>query len=341
MTDHDDQPRTAVFLNGILYDDPEDARLSAFDAGLQHSVGLFETMLGGHERSSAQPWIFRLDEHIDRLCASAATLGLADSLNSPALQQAVMRTLSHSGLQRSRIRLTLTGGDLNLLARDAAERSRGVDPTVLIVAQPATRYPSAMIEKGVMATIADTRANPFNPSEGHKTLNYWWRLRELQLASRKGAAESIVLTITNHLCSGCVSNVFVVKDGSVLTPIARGEEGQAEAEGADEQTAAAGVPAQRPAESAAARPGYLPSPVLPGVTRAWVRHRCELKNAAMKTRMLGVADLLEADEVFLTNSSWGVLPIVNVERATIGTGEPGPITRELCRAWLEATDDAL
>lgn len=322
-----------VFLNGVFFDDPEDARLSAFDAGLQHSVGLFETMLGGHERSSGEPWVFRLDEHVDRLCASAGALGLSDSLNSAALQQAVMATIRRSNLARARVRLTLTGGDLNMLSRDPEAAQRGVDPTILIVAQPATRYPDRMLDEGVMAVIADTRANPFNPSEGHKTLNYWWRLRELQLASRKGGAEAIVLSITNHVCGGCVSNVCVVKDGAVLTPIARGEEGRSPEEAAEMET-----PVDPAEHETKARPGHLPSPVLPGITRSWVRHRRELKQRPFKTRMLGVADLLDADEVFLTNSSWGVLPVVQIEGKSIGTGKPGEVTRDLIESWRAETD---
>lgn len=331
----DDRPRTMVFLNGVFFDDPEDARLSAFDAGLQHAVGLFETMLGGHERSSGEPWVFGLDSHVDRLCASAAALGLSDSLHSVALQQAVMTTLRKSNLERARIRLTLTGGDLNMLSRDPESAQRGVDPTILIVAQPATNYPRRMIDEGVMAVVADTRANPFNPSEGHKTLNYWWRLRELQLASRKGGAEAIVLSITNHVCGGCVSNVFAVKGGEVLTPIARGEEGRT-----GEEATASELVGGSADPSARSRPGYLPSPVLPGITRAWVRHRCELKHRACKARMLGVADLLDADEVFLTNSSWGVLPVVRIEGKPIGAGSPGEVTRSLIEAWRAETDAA-
>src|SRR5205814_2137459 len=70
--------------------------------------------------------------------------------------------------------------------------ARAADPTVLIVAQPVTRYPEAMFERGVTVVLADARANPLNPFEGHKTLNYWWRLRELQTAARKGAGEALV-----------------------------------------------------------------------------------------------------------------------------------------------------
>ena len=62
----------------------------------------------------------------------------------------------------------------------------------MIVVQPATEYPAEMFERGVMAVIADMRVNPLDPMSGHKTLNYWGRLRELQAAAAKRAGEAIV-----------------------------------------------------------------------------------------------------------------------------------------------------
>lgn len=313
-----------VFLNGRFLDQSE-ARVSAFDAGLQHGVGLFETMLGG-TTALEETWVYRLDEHLERLATSARDLGLAESLRTQGLYDAVMETVVRAGHARTRVRLTVTGGDLNLLnaKRDGeTERRRDeVGGTVLIVAQPATEYPAPMFERGVMVGIADARANPLNPFEGHKALNYWWRLRELQAAAAKGGAEAIVLQVSNHLCGGCVSNVFLVKDGVLSTPIARGEErGSSPEEG--------GSPAVR---------GALPSPVLPGITRGAVLELAEMRSIPVEKRMLSIDDLLAADEVFLTNSSWGVLPVVAVESHPIGAGRPGGVTRGLREAWVRSVE---
>lgn len=353
---------TAVFLNGSFYSDHTpgaslaDARVSAFDAGFQHGVGLFETLLGGvrepdapsplnaHNGAAASPskavgWCYRLEEHMHRLRDSALALGLSDSINPAALGEAVLQTIEHSKLPKARVRLTITAGDLNMLARAASTSAageasggsgggggaRGNDPTIMIVAQPATEYPAPMFERGVSAVIADTRANPLNPFESHKTLNYWWRLRALQAAAAQGAGESIVLQVSNHLASGCVSNVFLVKDNELFTPIARGEE-----PGAAEK-----APAARPA---------LPSPVLPGVTRAAIRELAGSLGVSCRTEMLSVQELLDADEVFLTNSSWGVLPVVSVlglgEPRAIADAVPGPITKDLRERWLADVEHA-
>ena len=300
-----------VFLNGRFLDDSEHPLISAFDAGFQHGVGLFETMHGGIG-ATGEPWVLGLDDHMNRLADSALVLGLSNELRTQALADAVLETLRRSELPRARIRLTLTGGDLSLLSRTGA--STGHDPTIMIAAQPATTYPDAMFERGGALVVADTRANPFNPCEGHKTLNYWWRLRELQTAAAKGASEALILQVSNHLCGGCVSNIFMIQGDTLLTPIARGEESDIGGKSA------------------------LPSPVLPGITRAWILDRADTLGLTVKRQMISAPDLLKADEVFLTNSSWGVLPIVKFEAGAIGDGVPGKFAKQLRAAWLEQMD---
>ncbi len=295
-----------VFLQGELVP-RSNARVSAFDAGLLHSVGLFETMLA-LDGDRAQPEavrVFRLEEHLDRLTASAAELGLSTDMRTGPLADAIRLVVSRSGLARARVRLTVTGGDLNML--ESGGRSNHT-PTILVSAQAATAYPPEMFENGVLVTLGDARLNPLDPMAGHKTLNYWMRLRELQQAASKGAGESILLQVTNHIASGCVSNLFAVRVGDLLTPIARGEEEQ----------------------------GGVPSPVLPGATRGAIIDLAAAQNMKTKPQMLTIDDVLDADELFLTNSSWGVLPVVQVEQESIGTGSPGEVTTLLRSALTDA-----
>lgn len=306
-----------VFINGRFIDDGSDATVSAFDAGFQHAVGLFETMTGG-VTAAGESWVLRLDEHLERLATSARELGLSHELRTAALGEAVVETVKRAGFRRARARLTITGGDLSLLARGEAASAGGAraahDPTVMVAVQPATEYPAGMFERGGALVVADSRANPLNPMEGHKTLNYWWRLRELQAAAAKGAAEALVLQVTNHICGGCVSNLFMLNGSELRTPIARGEEAMV--------------------AGAASKGRTLPSPVLPGITRAWVMEQATQRGLTVRRAMIAAAELLEADEVFVTNSSWGVMPIVKFEAGAIADGVPGKLARSLREAWV-------
>lgn len=285
-----------VWLNGTFVD-RDHAKVSVFDAGFQHGVGLFETLLARNGR------VFRPMAHLERLSASARGLRLSDRLRLDPLADAIQLTLDRNEMADARIRLTVTGGDLNMLQ---AKGEGGQDPTILIVTQPPTPYPDAFFGDGVVARIADGRLNPLSPMAGHKTLNYWPRIHALQQAVGLGAGEVLWFTVSNHLASGSVSNVFLVKDGVLRTPIAHGEEVD----------------------------GALTAPVLPGVTRGVVQEIAAAAGVATERAMLDIEELLAADEVFLTNSSWGILPVTGVEREKIGDGAVGPVTRQVREAWL-------
>ncbi len=344
-----------IFLNGSFV--PTDhARISAFDAGFQHGVGLFETLLAvrGQDEEGDGARVLFLEEHLGRMARSGRLLGLTEHLRTDPLAEAVLRATRQGFMDDTeathlRVRVTLTGGDLNMLevARGGAAGgaagggpAREQTPTLLIVAQRATQYPEEMFGRGVRVSIADMKANPLDPFAGHKTLNYWGRLRELQVAVAKRAAEALVFQVTNHLAGGCVSNALIVKDGEVYTPIAQGEEAEvveggdgADAfggGGGDEDDEAAGVGMGRGGKGA-----IMPSPVLPGVTRRWALDVALADATRIHRRMLTIDDVLDADEIVLTNSSWGALPVIAVESSPIGDGKVGAFAKRLREAWVE------
>ena len=289
-----------VWLDGKIVD-RDDARVSLFDAGFQHAVGLFETMLARNGR------VFRPLEHMQRLANSAETLRLTETLWIDPLAEAVQRTLEANEMESARLRLMLTGGDLNMLQGSGTSRQQ---PTIAITCQPPTPYADALFEHGVLVTVADGRVNPLSGHAGHKTMNYWERISALQVAGASRASEALWFSVTNHLASGCVSNAFIVRDGTLVTPIARGEEVE----------------------------GALRAPVLPGITRTAVMELARANRMPVETAMIDINAVTTADEVFLTNSSWGVLPVIAVEQSTIGNGHPGEVTKTLRAAWLEMID---
>ncbi len=310
---------TAIWLNGE-FTERDSAMVSALDAGVQHGVGLFETMHASGGR------VFRLHDHLARLQRSARTLGLTESLRINPLAEAVRRTVERAGEDRARVRLTLTGGaGHGAPGRPGVE---GADPTILIVAQRATEYPEAMFERGVAVALAETRISHADPCAGHKTLNYWWRLRELRIAGARGGAEALLFDTTNHLACGMVSNVFLVRDGLLRTPPAWGEY-------------EAGAPADAPDPRAASGGAAPARPTLPGITRMAVLDGAGELGLECAALPLTIEDVLGADEVFLTNSGWGVLPVTRIEGHVVGAGAPGPVARELRAKWLGAVHEQL
>ena len=300
-------------MNGSFVED-KDATVGVFDAGFQHGVGLFETMLArnGH--------VFRSRQHMERLANSASLLRLTEQLQIDPLIEALQLTLEENNQHDARIRLTVTGGDLNMLQRTGNTETS--DPTIIIQTQPPTEYPPAFFEKGVMVSLASGRVNPYALGAGHKTLNYWSKLLNLQLSAMQQCGEALCLTPSAHVTGGSVSNIFIVRDGTLCTPIARGEEGES-----DE-----------------------PSAVLPGITRQTIIELADELGVGTNKAMMTIDDVLAAEEVFLTNSSWGVLPVIGVRAAiqtndggdvqeqSIGDGVVGNLTAQLHTSYQETVD---
>jgi len=168
--------------------------------------------------------------------------------------------------------------------------------TVVASASPGMEYPPDTYRRGVTVVIAACRQQAADPTCGHKTTSYFARLASLRAAHARGAFEALWFTPENYLAEGAISNVFVARGGELFTP-------------------------------------PVDTPVLPGITRAVVRELAEARRIAVHERPVTINDLLDADEVFLTNSMMELVPVVRVERSAIGTEKPGEVTQQLRNAY--------
>ena len=144
-----------IWFNGSFITS-DNAALSPLDAGLQHGVGLFETLQAKNGK------VFRLLDHLERLRRSAMELELMSSLHIEPLAQAVGEVVAKWGESDARIRITLTGGVVNMLRAAKEAGGDGVtepapvqtNPTLLIVATAATPFPAELFERGVGETLS-------------------------------------------------------------------------------------------------------------------------------------------------------------------------------------------
>jgi len=287
-----------VWLNGAFVDEAE-ATVSLRDTGLLHAAGVFTTMRANGGR------VFRLDAHLRRLRASCEALFIPLLPKDEALVSAVDELLERNELSEARLRLTVTRG----MAEQDPIHGLRLTPTVFLTAAPLEPYPAEYYAKGLTVVLLDDqKLNPYDVQSGHKTLNYLSRLAALRSANQRGAGEALWFNVHNFLQSGSISNVFVVKDGTLITPPTNIELRDADV-----------------AKSIA----YPRSDVLPGVTRAAVMELARDANLPVKLAAITVNELLEADELFLTNSIMQVMPVCRIERKPIGDEKPGPVTRQL------------
>jgi branched-chain amino acid aminotransferase len=175
-------------------------------------------------------------------------------------------------------------------------------PTLLITAAKLQPYPAEFYKKGVLVVLCPFRQNTSEPIYGHKTTSYFSRMIGLKRAHEKRAAEAVWFTVDNRLAEGCISNVFLVKDSVLYTP-------------------------------------PIGTPVLAGVARKTLCQIAIKNSIKFVEKDLYINDLLDAEEVFLTNVIMQVLPVISVEKHTVGDGKVGPVTEKLQKSFDELVKD--
>jgi branched-subunit amino acid aminotransferase/4-amino-4-deoxychorismate lyase len=280
--------RAQVYVAGE-FAPADEATVAADEAAFLLGAGLFETLrtYGGTP--------FRLEAHLRRLRESGEALRIFVRESDEEIAGVLARLVETNGVPDARVRITASRGRVTAPVNDEA----APPATLVVAAGPMTPYPAELYENGATVVVSDIRVNESDPTTFHKTTGYMTNLLALRDARRARATEAIRFNTKNRLAEGAVSNVFLVREGRLLTPPV--EEG-----------------------------------LLPGVTRAAVLGLAAETGVPAEQRPLTVHDLLDADEVFLTNAIMELLPVVRVEQREIGAGRPGPVWRRLAEAYREA-----
>jgi branched-chain amino acid aminotransferase len=177
--------------------------LSALDRGFTLGDGLFETM------RAQEGVVFRLDAHLDRLCAGAQLLGIPLPVD---LREHVAAAARGEGEYRNAsIRLTVSRG----AAPPGLAPPERAEPTVTIVAHPLVR---PRVPEPLVAVMAAGRRNEHALTAGVKTLAYTESVVALAQARAAGADDSIFLDTAGHISDATASNLFAVIDDVLVTP---------------------------------------------------------------------------------------------------------------------------
>lgn len=173
------------------------------------------------------------------------------------------------------------------------------EPTVLAAAAPIP-YGPELHERGVAVVTTDTRKIPADCLDPRiKSLAYLPHVLARGQAERAGAFEGLLLGQGGEIVEATTSNLFAVVGDRVLTP-------------------------------------PLTSGILDGITRAEVIPILRDMGLTVEETPVFPGDLLVADEIFLTGSVIEVLPVVRLDGAPVGSGEPGPVAQEARRRYRDA-----
>lgn len=274
---------TVVYLNGQFVS-KEEAKVSIFDHGYLLGDGIFETL------RSYGGVIFKLEEHLQRLFNSANYMMLTIPRSKIELTDLAYQALEKSSLRDAYLRITVSRG--------VGERGINPDfckePTLSIIVKEVPEYPPESYTAGIETMIVSIRKMSHESlSPQIKSCNYQNNILAKIELNQRGLIEGFLLNHEGYLAEGTVSNVFIVKNGNIMTP-----------------SPACGC--------------------LEGITRQTVIEltQKELQLNVQETQLTRY-DLYTADECFITNTIMELMPVVNVDGRVVGNGQPGVLTRQI------------
>ena len=284
------QETDKIWMNGDLVD-WADAKIHVGAHGLHYGSGVFEG-IRCYETEKG-PAVFRLQDHLQRLEHSAKVLYM-DLPYSPAdLRKATHQLVAANGLPTCYVRpIAFYGyGDLGV-------GTTGNPVEVVIMSFPWGAYLGADGQQAGISTMVSSweRVGPnVIPHVAKATGIYLNSMLATTEARRAGYDEAIMLTRDGYVADGPGENIFVVKDGRLLTP-------------------------------------PLSMSILPGITRDTIIHLARALGYSVEESLLIRTDLYLADEAFLVGTATEVAPIRSVDGHEIGVG---PITLELQKTYLD------
>jgi branched-chain amino acid aminotransferase len=272
----------------------DEAKIHSSAFGLHYGAGVFEG-IRCYETADG-PAIFRLKEHLDRLYASAAVYKLEIGYTPEELTEAICETIRRNRFKSCYIRPTayFDSGSLGI---------RAICPTSINILtwEWPNDFGAEKLAKGMRVTVSPYRKfhSSMIPTTAKATGNYLNSILAVREAAGRGFDEAILLDIDGNLAEGAVENIFLVKDGRVLTN--------------DEK-----------------------SSILLGITRASAIEIARDLGYEVEVRALKLDDLLDADEAFLTGTAIEITPIREVDGRNIGSGARGPVTEKIQKTFFDS-----
>lgn len=274
-----------VYYNKNLIKEGE-AVLSPFNRGLHYGDGVFETL------RAYSGEFFRFEDHMNRLLEGLKLLKIAttdwDRAEICIAAKAVLRA---NKLRDAAVKV--------LAFRQGVEGPApppGLKASVLVTAASFDHKKKLRYEKGISAHVVSGRRNKYSPVTFIKSLNYLDNILGRLEARDMQADEALFLNTDGKVAEGATSNIFIVKDGILLTP-------------------------------------PVNAGILKGITREVVLRIASQTGLQYVEENFSSDEFFGAQEAFLTNSLMEIMPLVAVNGKAISKGVPGDVTRQLMRQY--------
>ena len=281
-----------IWMNGRLVDFA-DAKIHVLTHAIHYGSGIFEGMRCYQTRDGSA--IFRLNEHGRRLYDSARIYRMEIPFSFDEFKQACIDVVQANQFEDCYLRPLVYRGFHSL----------GVNPAscpidVVVAAWKWGKYLGAdALEQGVDVRVSSWNRMAPNtfPALAKATANYMNSILIRQEAAIDGYAEGIALDVHGYVSEGSGENIFLVRDGRILTP-------------------------------------PLGASVLAGITRDTIIRLARDLGFEVVETLIPREALYIADEVFFTGTAAEVTPVRSIDRVTIGAGRRGPVTERIQKEYF-------
>jgi branched-chain amino acid aminotransferase len=282
-----------INVNGRITGE-RDGVISVLDHGFLYGEGVYEVV----RAYGREP--FLLDRHLRRMRTSASMIDLPMPFSDEEITARIADTAAafceqpeNRGADGLYVRFLLTRG-----AGEISYDPHGCPTPSLVIIVKAIAAPAAeAFARGVgVVLVSVVRNHPGSLNPLIKSNNLLNNALAAQEAIRRGAFEGVMHNHRGEVSEGSSTNIFIVRNGTVLTP-------------------------------------PLDAGLLSGITRGLVLELGPGIGLPMGEVALCDADLFTADEAFVTSTTRELVPVVRVDDRTIGAGVPGPITKRLLDAY--------
>ncbi len=288
-------PKTDVIWMDGRFVPWDEAQVHVLAHGLHYGTGLFEGLRC--YRTAEGPAIFRLEDHLRRFYRSAAHLYMNVPVRLGELAGVCREVVARNRLEDGYMRpLAFYGlGGMNFSFRDNAVH-------VAVAVWPWGAYLGEDgMHRGIRVKTVSWIKTPSRsvPAAAKLAGNYVNACLAFQEAMRAGFDEALLLNDNGRVAEGTGENVFLVRDGSLVTPPACED-------------------------------------LLPGITRDTVMQLAADLGFDVREAPLSRSELVDADELFLTGTAAEVTPVREVDGHAIGAGSAGRVTRTIQKAFFAA-----
>ncbi len=274
----------------------DEAKIHILTHSLHYGLGVFEGIRC--YKTSRGPAVFRLDEHMRRLCDSSHIVGIDLPYDQATLTNAVLETIRVNKIEACYIRplIWLGYGSMGVNPAGAPVRS------MIAVWKWGAYLGEEGLEKGIRVKVSSfTSHHPNSYMTGAKTTgNYAVSQLAKMEAVRSGVDEALMIDPEGFVAQGSGENIFLVRDGILKTPPLHG--------------------------------------VLRGITRETVMALAREQGLEIEVEMFARDEVYAADEAFFTGTAAELTPIREVDGRMIGGGKPGPITKRLQTSFFSVVN---